>query len=102
MLLEIGSATRPVRKEIFRSIENVNYFRARIWDQCTYDLYPTFLNIDLENNKKIYSSDELNREITLTVAEESNLITGKEYSNEEEFLKYIKSLIIKYRNTLSE
>ena len=102
MLLDFGSTTRPIRIEIFRGIENINLFRARIWDQCTYNLFPTFLNIDLDSKKKIYSSDEINREITLTIAEEPNFITGKEYLNEKEFLKYIKSLIIKYQDALNK
>jgi len=50
MLLEFGSIARPVRIEIFRCIENQKLYRARIWDQCIYDLYPTFLNLDLKNS----------------------------------------------------
>ena len=54
----------------------------------------------LKNN--MYSCDEINREITLTIVEQPTLITGKEYSNEEEFLKYVQSLVIKYQTMLNE
>ncbi len=104
MLLEFKDTSRPVRIEIFCDIENSNLFRARIWDQNTYNLYPTMLNIDEEGGLKnnMYSCDEINREITLTIAEQPTLITGKKYSNEEEFLKYVQSLVVNYQTRLNE
>jgi hypothetical protein len=103
MILELGSFTRPVRIEIFRNLENEKLFRARIWEHCVYDMYPTFLNLDLKsaNKELIYSSDELNKEITSFVAEESSLITGKEYQSEEDFLKYIESRVKEYQREFS-
>ena len=104
MLLEFKDTSRPVRIEIFCDTENPNLFRARVWDQNTYNLYPTMLNIDEEGGlkNKMYSCDEINREITLTIAEDPALIRGKEYSNEEEFLNYLQSLVIKYQTMLNE
>ena len=104
MLLKFKDTSRPVRIEIFCGIENPNLFRARVWDQNTYNLYPTMLNIDEEGGlkNKMYSCDEINREITLTIADEATLISGKEYSSEEVFLNYVQSLVMNYQAMLNE
>jgi len=103
MLLEFKDTSRPVRIEVFRSAENENIFRARVWDQNTYNLYPTFANIESEGGlqNKMLSCDELNREITTIVAEDPTLISGKEYSSEEAFVKYVESLVLAYQATLN-
>jgi len=98
MLLEFKDVSRMIRVEIFHSTGNDSLYRARIWDQTTYNLYPTFLNIAEDGGLKneMYSCDEINREITTIIAEEPTLITGKVYSSENDFLEYIKVLIGKY------
>ena len=103
LLLEFKDTSRPVRIEVFRSVENPNIYRARVWDQNTYNLYPTFVNIDSEDGlqNKMLSCDEVNREITNIVAKEPTLITGKEYPGEKEFVEYVKSLVLAYQATLS-
>ena len=104
MLLELNDTSRPVRIEVFHSIENKNVFRARIWDQTTYNLYPTLANIEKEGGlqNKMISCDELNREITIMLAEDTTLITGKEYASEKEFVEHVKSLILAYQALLNE
>jgi len=103
LLLDFNDTSRPVRIEVFRSIENPNIYRARVWDQNTYNLYPTFANIDSKDGlqNKMLSCDEINREITTIVAEDPSLITGKEYPAEEEFVEYVKSLVLAYQATFS-
>ena len=63
--------------------------------QNTYNLYPTFLNIDKDGHdlKSIHSSDEINVEITSIISEDDSLIVGKFFNNEEEVLDYIISRI---------
>ncbi|MDH5178048.1 MAG: hypothetical protein OEZ39_16210 [Gammaproteobacteria bacterium] len=100
MLLEFKDVSRVIRIDVFHGIENGSLYRARVWDQTTYNLYPTFANIAKEGGLKneMYSCDEINREITTIIAEEPTLITGKVYSSESEFLEYIKGLIGKYHD----
>ena len=104
LLVDFNSTSRPIRIEVFRNVENKNIFRARVWDQATYNLYPTFANIDPEGGIKneMFSCDHINQEITVTIAKDSTLITGKEYSSEAAFVEYIKELINEYQAQLSE
>ena len=103
MVLEFSTNTRPVRIEIFRSVHNNNKLRARVWDQNTYNLYPTFANIPNEDSliNKFMSCDEVNREITTILSDDPNdLLWGKEWASEENFLRYLKTLIQKYQKSL--
>ena len=104
MFIEHNGALRPVRIEIFKEIACENIFRARIWDQNTYNLHPTLANIAEEGGLKneLMSCDEVNREITNIIAEDISLIKGKEYSSEEEFVKYVKSLVDAYQEQFGE
>jgi len=75
-----------------------------VWDQNTYNLYPTFANGPdfgaMEN--KLWSSDELNREITHLLSEDpEDLAYGKEWESEEEYLTYLKVLVNRYYELFS-
>ena len=101
--LAFSTNTRHVRIEIFRSTDNAKKYRARVWDQNTYNLYPTFANIKtkggLEN--RMVSCDEINRDITTLLSEDPNdLFWGKEWESEEKYLSYIKALIGTYHDSL--
>ena len=101
-LCELGNTIRPLRVEIFRSLEKPNVFRARIWEQTTYNLYPIWANIfegeGLQN--RMLSCDELNREITGLVADEPDIITGKECESEAAFFAHLKTLTTRYLEAL--
>ena len=104
VVLEFSTNTRPVRIEILQSTENPKKFRARAWDQITYNLYPTFANMSddggIEN--RLWSSDEINREITVLLSEDpADLIWGKEWDSEQDYLSYLKGLVSRYHESLS-
>lgn len=99
VILTLGTVERPVRIEIFRSVNGDSIYRARIWVQNTYNLYPTFINTghngeDLHN---VHSSDQIDMEITSLIAEDPELITGKHFSSEDGFLNYVRSRIAHYQ-----
>lgn len=102
VLVEFGGAVRPVRIEILVSIDNPRKLRARVWEQNTYNLYPTFANIGPEGGleNRLMSCDELNREISMSVAEEPEMLLGREWESEEVFLDHIKDAILRYQSTL--
>jgi hypothetical protein len=102
LLLELGNTLRPIRAEVFIGVENPTVFRARIWEQTTYNLYPTFANITKGEGpqNRLLSCDEINREITLMVADSPEFITGKQWVSEEEFVAHIKTLIFQYHKML--
>jgi len=107
IVLEFSTNIRSVRIEILRSTENPKKFRTRVWDQNTYNLYPTFANMPKEGGitNKMMSCDEINREITTLLSAEddpSDLIFGKEWESEEELLLHLKGLIQKYHASLCE
>jgi len=104
MIIAFSTNTRPVPIEVFRSTENEKKLRARVWDQNTYNLYPTFANIPEEGGleNRLMSCDEVNREITTLLAEDPEMIYGKEWESEEQFITHIKDLISKYQATLNE
>ena len=104
VLLEIGQAVRPVRIEIFRGRKNAQKLRARVWEQSTYNLYPTFGNIKpdggLEN--RLMSCAQVNREISALVAEEPEMLLGGEWDSEEAFLERLKEFIVRYQAMCSK
>jgi hypothetical protein len=103
VVLEFSTNTRPVRIEILQSTENPKKLRARVWDQNTYNLYPTFANLSQSGviEHRLWSSDEVNREITNLLSEDpSDLFWGKEWKSEQEYLAYLKGLISRYHESL--
>ena len=106
VVLEFSSNTRPVRIEIFRSADNAKKLRARVWDQTSYNLYPTFANMPQEGGltNSLMSCDEVNREITtiLSANDPTDIIFGKEWESEEQFLSYLREQIEEYHATLSK
>lgn len=104
-IFKFSTNTRPIRIEIFRSTENHKKYRARVWDQNTYNLYPTFANIKKEGGleNRMMSCDEVNREITTLLSENQfDVFWGKEWDSEDQYLSYLKKLIEKYHETLNE
>lgn len=105
VVMKFSTNVRPIRIEILQSTENPKKLRASVWDQNTYDLYPTFANMNNDQGaeSKLWSSDELNREITTLLSEDPNdLFWGKEWDSESDLLNYIKSLIKNYNELFSE
>lgn len=104
VLLETGGTIRPVRIEIFRSRDNETKLRARIWEQNTYNLYPTFANIPpqggLEN--RFMSCDQLNREISDLIAETPDIILGHEWDSEDALLEYLQESLSRYQSMLGD
>jgi len=77
----LDGTDRPVRIEIFR---------ARVWLQNTYDVHPTFVNNGGNAEfDTIYSSDQIDMEITSLIAESPTLMTGQRYLSEDAFLTYL-------------
>lgn len=102
IFIDVSGTKRPIRVEIFESIQDEGFFRARVWDQITYNLYPTMANILPEGGieNMLFSCDEINREVTIMVADDPYFILGKAYKNENEFLRYVTSLVKKYEQEL--
>ena len=92
-IVEINSAHKPVRVEVFQAVDSVDIYRARVWIQNMYNVYPTFLNTDENGSdlRKVHSCDELNTEITSNIAENERLILGEKYKSEKVFLDYVHS-----------
>ncbi len=101
--LPVGNNSQLVRIEIFRSAADLNIYRARIWIQNTYNLYPTFMNTSNEGGDLhcLHSSDQLNSDITSVVAEDPSLITGIQFENENQFLAYVNILLENYKKTIT-
>jgi len=101
LLLELGSTERPVRIEIFQ-LPDGKRFRARVWVQNTYNLYPTLININEKGDDlhAVHSSDDLNQEITSLILEDPELIRGKEFNSEDEVLRYVEERINSFAKSL--
>lgn len=85
-----------VRIEIFKSMDASCSLRTRVWLQNTYNLYPTFINCEERSHDNIYSSDQINQEITLLVATSPDWLTGVEISDEKIFFNEIYSSVCKF------
>ena len=97
--VECSTNTKLVRIEILQSTENYKKFRARAWEQNTYNLFPTLANIAKDGSfeNKLGSSDQINNEITMFLSEDPNdLCLGKEWKSESEYLSYLKTLVKRY------
>ena len=84
-----------LRMEIFKSQDNQSLYRARIWLQGTYNLYPSELNRDGKGGDlhRTHSEDTIDTEMTTIISNDYTLVTGKYYKSESDFVNYIKSLI---------
>ncbi|MFN8756754.1 MAG: hypothetical protein ACK5YB_14585 [Burkholderiales bacterium] len=89
----VGSegSQRLVRIEVLVSLKDHEIYRARVWVQSTYNLYPTFLNLgkDGADLKQVHSSDQLNAEITSLIADDPSWATGIACSSEQAFLDQV-------------
>jgi hypothetical protein len=99
LFLPPGTTERLVRIEVLQSLSDNDVYRARVWLQTTYNIYPTFLNTggkgeDLHNT---HSSDQLNAEITTLIAESHDLLTGKRCTSEKDFADYVSSRVMQYK-----
>lgn len=104
VLLNFSTNIRPVRIEILQSMENPKMLRARVWDQNMYNLHPTFANRTKDGGfaDGLWSSDEINREITVLLSEDpSDFLFGKEWESEQDLLAYLKELVRKYHASFS-
>ena len=104
VVLEFSTNVRPIRIEILRSTVNSRKYRARVWDQHTYNLYPTYANMKNDGGieNKMWSCDEVDREITTIISDDpAELVYGKEWNSEDEFLLYLKDLVNRYHISLS-
>jgi len=103
LLLELGQTRRPVRVEVFKGTNGSSRYRARLWVQGTYNLYPTFLNTGPQGQDlhRMHSSEELNQEITSLVVDDPAFIEGIEYKSEAAFVEALQGLVIKYQNTIN-
>ena len=104
IILHLNKTDRPDRFEVFRSLADDSIYRARVWVQNTYNLYPTSLNINDKGDDlhRMHSCDELAQEITLAIAGNPDFITGKKYTDEQAFVDYILSRIKSYENLLPQ
>ena len=95
LVVEFSTLERPVRIEIFKPLEDKFLYRARVWMQNTYNLYPAYLNTDKngEDLNTIHSSDQLDMDMTSLITDDPEIITGKHYMNKSDFLDYLKSSI---------
>jgi len=102
IFIEVAGTKRPVRIEILESGQDAGVFRARVWDQNTYNLYPTMANLLPQGGIEhgIFSCDEINREVTTIVADAPEFILGKTYTDENEFLRHIIGLVKTYEKEL--
>jgi hypothetical protein len=98
VIVDNGKIEYPLRIEIFVSCFKDRIYRTRVWSSNTYNLYPTFLNIDDAGNavQQIFSCDQFDVDITSVIAKNPELITGINFESEEEFFKYVKHHIDDY------
>lgn len=101
LLLTVGGAERPARIEVFQSQDGSKY-RARIWIQNTYNLYPTLMNTNNSGDDlhTMHSSDEINQEITSIILEDPGLVTGKEFNGEDQLISYIETRLKSFAQSL--
>lgn len=88
--------TKLVRIEIFKSTDASCALRTRVWLQNTYNLYPTFINCEENYHNKIYSSDQINQDITISIAASPDWLTGVEIYDEKTFFNEIYSSVSKF------
>ena len=101
LLLNIGSAVRPVRIEVFKSPDGDKY-RAHIWMQNRYNLYPSLMNTNEKGDDlhTLHSSDEINQEITALVLDNPDFVSGKEFDSEDKFVRHIEMQIKSFAQSL--
>jgi hypothetical protein len=87
-----------VRVEMFEAVEEPLVFRTRVWLQNLYNLYPTTLNLGPNNEhvSRLFSSDHLNAEITLSIADNPEWLTGISASSERVFFEMVQSSVIAF------
>jgi Arc/MetJ family transcription regulator len=94
--LEQSADKRLIRVEVLEATNDNQLFRARVWLQNTYNLYPTFLNLGAsgEDLKQVHSSDQISTEISTLIADEPEWLTGIRCKNAKEFLDSILTRVI--------
>ncbi|GAB6140616.1 hypothetical protein JCM14076_13450 [Methylosoma difficile] len=96
--VELSNEKKLVRIEIFEDINENFVFRTRVWLQNIYNLYPTMLNLgqNAEYLKQLYSSEHLNVEITLSIADSPEWLTGISFDCEKEFFDIVRSNVMAF------
>ena len=97
-MFDSGVGDRPVRIEIFKSTDEADVYRARVWMINTYNLYPALLNTAANGKDlhQVHSADQINMDITNLIAEQPDILFGKQYPSEEEFLEYVKTRVVEF------
>jgi len=94
----VGSSKEEnlIRVEIFEAIGEAQIFRTRVWLQNLYNLYPTMLNFgrNAGDLHRFHSSEHLNAEITLSIADSPDWITGISFLSEAKFLEAIQASVL--------
>lgn len=87
----IGEWLRFVRVEVFACVSQPGNFRARVWLDENYNLYPARLNSDQNGNaiNMIHSTDVVNRDITTLLPGVDEWICGKLFASEDDFVSSI-------------
>lgn len=88
--------SKLVRIEIFKSTDVPCTLRGRVWLQSTYNLYPTFINLEKNSHNQVFSSDQINQEITLSVATSPDWVTGVETDDEKAFFNEVYLSVCKF------
>lgn len=96
--IDLNVEEKLIRIEIFEAIDESLVFRARVWHQNTYNLYPTFLNLGKsgEDLHRTYSSDYLNVDITATVSDSPEWLTGISLPSEKQFFDMVRANVISF------
>lgn len=94
--LEQAADKKLIRVEVLEAINEYRVYRARVWLQNTYNLYPTFLNLGPhgEDLRQVHSSDQLSMEITTLIAETPEWITGIQSKSAKDFFDFVLERII--------
>lgn len=94
--VELAKATKLVRIEIFSAVEDPQTFRTRVWLQDIYNLYPTMLNLGKngEDLRHFHSSEHLNVEISLSVVESPEWLTGIWSESRSRFLELVRARVL--------
>lgn len=96
--IDLAVDEKLIRIEIFEAADESLVFRTRVWYQNTYNLYPTFLNLGQngEDLHRVYSSDYLNVDMTATIADSPEWLTGISFPSEKKFFEMIRANVIAF------
>jgi hypothetical protein len=104
--LDINGWIRCIRYEIFSSIKEVKKYRARVYIDEQYNLYPYLLNSTSDNNgvalNKHHSVDMINRDITTLLPIGEELAIGKIWLSLDEFMSYLHPQVMSFVSEMNQ